>query len=581
MVRPACPDGVRRPTAVVSLTTARDAGAFRNGKLSMTGRAQAEKLWQNILALGGRKLAALGLVGLTVLFAVAGGAYYLSRPIQEALYTGLSREDVNRIGGALKDAGISFDVSADGTAVLVAYADTAQARMLLAEQGLPQNANSGYELFNELGSFGLTSFMQEITKVRALEGELARTIQTMKGIKAARVHIVLPDRGSFRRDQQPATASVVIRTERPDDISAAQAIRHLVAAAIPGMKVDSVTVLNTEGTVLASGDDGSNAASGKLSRLQQEVSRQIEENIRRTLTPYLGLNNFEISVATRLDVASTRTSETIFDPDSRVERSVRVIRENAQSRNSSNNVPTTVQQNIPQEELPAGEGADSNEQNERREELTNFEISSKIVETQNDGFAIEQLSIAVLVNRERLMANAGTEAGSIPVDAQIADIEQLVASASGLDLARGDKLKVAAVGFAQAAGDLEPTPPLSMFDLLMRQMGTLINAATMLVIAVLLILFGLRPAMKVILARPKEEEPLPELLEGPDDDVQTIDATTGAALSREAQADLNLIEDLTSKMHRTPQKRLEQIIEYDEEQAAAILRQWLHLEEKV
>jgi flagellar M-ring protein FliF len=547
----------------------------------MTGREQAEKLWQNILALGGRKLAALGLVGLTVVLAVAGGAYYLSRPVQEALYTGLSREDVNRIGGALKDAGISFDVSSDGTSVLVAYSDTAQARMLLAEQGLPQNANSGYELFNELGSFGLTSFMQEVTKVRALEGELARTIQTMKGIKAARVHIVLPDRGSFRRDQQPASASVVIRTERPDDISAAQAIRHLVAAAIPGMKVDSVTVLNTEGTVLASGDDGSNAASGKLSRLQQEVSSQIEENIRRTLTPYLGLNNFEISVATRLDVASTRTSETIFDPDSRVERSVRVIRENAQSRNRSNDTPATVQQNIPQEELPAGEGADSNEQNERREELTNFEISSKVVETQNDGFDIAQLSIAVLVNRDRLMANAGTEAGSIPVDTQILDIEQLVTSASGLNLERGDQLKVAAVGFAQAAGDLEPVPPLSMFDLLTRQMGTLINAATMLIIAVLLILFGLRPAMKVILARPQEEEPLPDLLEGPDSALQTLDAATGAPITAGSQAELNLIEDLTSKMNRTPQKRLEQIIEYDEQQAAAILRQWLNAEERV
>ena len=180
------------------------------------------------------------------------------------------------------------------------------------------------------------------------------------------------------------------------------------------------------------------------------------------------------------------------------------------------------------------------------------------------------------------MANAGTEAGSIPVDAQILDIEQLVTSASGLDLQRGDQLKVAAVGFAQAAGDLEPVPPLSMFDLLVRQMGTLINAATMLIIAVLLILFGLRPAMKVILARPQEEEePLPDLLEGPDAMLQTIDAATGAPITAEAQAQLNLIEDLTSKMNRTPQKRLEQIIEYDEEQAAAILRQWLNAEERV
>ena len=91
-----------------------------------------------------------------------------------------------------------------GTAVLVRYGQTAQARMLLAEKGLPSSANAGYELFDKLGSIGLTSFMQEITRVRALEGEIARTIQAMKGVKAARVHIVLPDAGSFRRSRQTA-----------------------------------------------------------------------------------------------------------------------------------------------------------------------------------------------------------------------------------------------------------------------------------------------------------------------------------------------------------------------------------------
>jgi len=172
----------------------------------MSGREQAERLWSNIVELGPRRLAALGLIGLVVFLAVGLGAYYLSRPAQETLYTGLSREDVARIGGVLKDAGIRFDVSADGAAVLVPYGNTAQARMLLAEKGLPQSSKSGYELFNDLGSLGMTSFMQEVTRVRALEGELARTIQGMKGVRAARVHIVLPDRASFRRDQQPPSA---------------------------------------------------------------------------------------------------------------------------------------------------------------------------------------------------------------------------------------------------------------------------------------------------------------------------------------------------------------------------------------
>jgi flagellar M-ring protein FliF len=546
----------------------------------MPGREQAEKLWTNIRELGARRLVALGLIGLVVMLGVGLGAYYLSQPEKATLYAGLSRDDVNRIGAVLKDAGIAFDVSADGSAVLVGHASTAQARMLLAEKGLPQSSNSGYELFNELGSFGLTSFMQEVTRIRALEGELARTIQSMKGIKAARVHIVLPDRGSFRREQQPASASVVIRTENPDDSSSAQAIRHLVAAAIPGMKIDSVTVLNTEGTVLASGDDGANAASGKMARLEREVSSEIEENIRRTLTPYLGLNNFEISVASRLNTDKTTTSETVFDPESRVERSVRVIRENELSQNRSSEAPTTVQQNIPQEQVQPGNGKDSNEENQRREELTNYEISSKVTQTVRDGFAIENLSVAVLVNEDRLAAMA--ESGAKPVDQQLRDIEELVESAAGFDKARGDQLKVAAVGFVDGGRALEPVPQLSILDLLVRQSGTLINAATILVVAALLIWFGLRPAVKAILARPEAEAAAEvAMLAGPDGAVPDMLPGGEAPAALAGQGSMSLIEDLTAKMNRSPQKRLEQIVELNEEQAAQILRQWLNQEERV
>ena len=181
--------------------------------------------------------------------------YFLSRPALEVLYAGLDRQDVSRIGAALKEADISFDVNSDGNTVFVRYGETARARMLLAEKGLPNSPNAGNELFDKLGSLGLTSFMQEVTRVRALEGELARTIQLMRGIKAARVHVVMPDEGSFRRTRQPPSASVVIRTEMADDVSAAKAIRHLVAAAVPGMTMEEVTVLNTEGVLLASGND--------------------------------------------------------------------------------------------------------------------------------------------------------------------------------------------------------------------------------------------------------------------------------------------------------------------------------------
>lgn len=539
------------------------------------------QLWTSIRDLGPRRLIALGLIGATVLLAIALGTYYLSQPEREPLYTGLSREDVTRMGVVLKDAAIPFDVSADGTAILVAHSNTANARMLLAEKGLPQSSSSGYELFNELGSFGLTSFMQEITRVRALEGELARTIQSMKGIKAARVHIVLPDRGTFRREQQPASASVVIRTENADDTSSAQAIRHLVAAAIPGMKTDRVTVLNTQGAVLATGDDGQGAGGAKMARLEQQVNRQVEENIRRTLTPYLGLNNFEISVAARLNTDQRTVNETTFDPNSRVERSVRVIKENGLSQNRSTDTPTTVQQNIAQEQVAAGAGNDSNEENSRREELTNYEISSKSVQTVQDGYTIEGLSIAVLINRDRLVAHASSGADALPVETQIMEIEQLVHSAAGFDRQRGDQLKVAAVAFANGGQEMEPVPPLGLMDVFMRQIGTLINAAAILIMAVLLIWFGLRPAVRAIVARPYEQQAEQAMLESQATDVATAALTGGTETTQLGQAeDVDLIGDLTSRMNRSPLKRLEQIIEYDEEQAAAILRQWLRPEER-
>ena len=235
----------------------------------MFGLEQLERLWSSLLGLGARRLAGLGLVGLTVFAAVGFGSYYLSRPDFETLYIGLNAQDVSRIGAALKEAGITFDVNSQGNAVSVRRGQTAQARMLLAEKGLPTSSNAGYELFDKMGSMGLTSFMQEITRVRALEGEIARTIQAMKGVKAARVHIVLPDAGSFRRTRQQPSASVIIRTESVDDFSSAAAIRHLVAAAVPGMTVDQVTVLNTDGVLMAAGSDAFNASPAKMLTLEK------------------------------------------------------------------------------------------------------------------------------------------------------------------------------------------------------------------------------------------------------------------------------------------------------------------------
>jgi flagellar M-ring protein FliF len=548
----------------------------------MAGREQIQRLKANLLELGSRRLVALAVIGVSV-FAVTGLAgYFLSRPTLEPLYSGLDRQDVSRIGAALKEADISFDVSASGDIVLVRVGDTARARMLLAEKGLPNSPNAGNELFDKLGSLGLTSFMQEVTRVRALEGELARTIQLMRGVKAARVHVVMPDQGSFRRARQPPSASVVVRTETIDDLATAKTIRHLVAAAVPGMTIDEVTVLSTDGVLLASGNDLGDTAPGGMLALERTVSREIVDNIRKTLTPYLGLRNFQISVAARVNTDKKQTNETIFDPDSRVERSVRITKQNQVSQNSANQAPTTVERNLPQEAKAAEDSKQSNEENQKREELTNYELSSKTITTSSGGYAIENLSVALLVNRASLTASLGAHPTADAIERQVSELEQLVLSAAGARKERGDTIKISAVEFLDGDKELEPQPAPPLAETLLRQSGTVVNALTVLVVALLLIWFGIRPATRALLAAPSQTL-------DPQEDIPALEQMTGLdrgvgvlpPLARgDPGDDASLIEDLTRGPRRSPQRRLEQIVELDEEQAAAVLKQWMHAGER-
>lgn len=536
----------------------------------MIGRMQLDGVFSNLNALGGRRLSALGIIGLAVFAAVGFGSYYLSSPDFEPLYAGLTQQDVSRIGAVLQDEGIAFDVNPEGTKVSVAVGQTVRARQVLAEKGLPGSSSAGYELYEKVGPIGLTSFMQEVTRTRVLEGEIARTIQGMKGVKAARVHIVLPDQGSFRRARQPASASVVIRTEMPGDATSAQAIRHLVAAAVPGMTADQVRILSTDGTVLASADDANGAVPSKMVELEKTIGQQMQENVRRTLAPYLGIDNFEISVAPRLNIDRKQTNETNFDPASKVERSVKTVKESGNSENSAGKTGVSVEQNVPGSETGSN-GSDVNKKsNERREELTNFELSSKSVATVSEGYRIEALTIAVMLNRRQLATSLGNSPTQEAMDARIKEIETLVGSAAGIDAKRGDRVSVIAVDFVET-GALEPIAGPGMVEVLAAQSGSLLRALTVFGVAMLLIWFGLRPATRMLLeappaaiaaAQPSLALPLP-----------------GAEPMRMAppapEPEDSFLADLSRKGTNVPAQRLERIVDLDEAQAAAILKQWI------
>jgi flagellar M-ring protein FliF len=555
----------------------------------MTALEQAQRVWTSLLALGPKRLALLGVIGLSTIGLVVFGGFYLSRPTTEILYSGLAREDVAGIGSALREVGIPFDVSADGTSVLVPVGQTAQARMTLAEKGLPHSGSVGNELFDKLGSLGLTSFMQEVTKVRAMEGELARTIQMMRGVKAARVHIVMGDEGSFRRARQLPSASVVIRTESSDDRSTAQAIRHLVASALPGMTVEEVTVLNVDGMLLASGSDSVDAEPGNLLTLEKSVASGIQDSVRKELAPYLSLRNFQISVAARLNTDKKQVNETTYDPESRVERSVRVVKENTTSQNSTPSSATGVERNLPAAKPTTDGSKQSSDETKKNEELTNYEVSSKTVQTTSEGYVIEGLSVAVLVNRQGIVASLGDKATPDAIDKAVKDIEQLVSSAAGLRKERGDTIKVSVVDFVDSGKELEPVEGPTFTEQLMRQSGSLVSAGTVLLVAVLLIWFGLRPATKALLASSGGGSPIAFLPETPPPAVDNefaslldsfpqggVDSIGGPESAGEDGGGDDILRDILARRNKNnPQKQLEQLVDYDEAQAAAILKQWI------
>lgn len=546
---------------------------------------QLQTLIGNLKGLGTARLAALAAALVTIVVLVAGGSWFMSRPTFETLYVGLDRDDVNRMGIVLSEAGISYDIDSKGGTFLVEAGKTSRARMILAEKGLPGSAGAGYELFDNLGTLGLTSFMQEVTRLRALEGEIARTIQTVTGIKAARVHLVIPDEGGFRdRDRRP-TASVLIRTNGSDISAKAMGIRHLVAAAVPGLSRSDVTVLDASGKLLAAGEDTFGDAISVSLDLEKNVESELAQKISDALRPHIGSQNFRVSVNAELDTDRKQVEETIYDPDSRVERSVQVVRTQDSSSQAEAIQNTTVEQNIPTDEG----GTDSNssqktqENSERREETTNYEINTKRVAVVSNGFSVKRLSVAVVVNRE-MLARTLPE-GVTDIDERLQKIRDMIFVAAGLQDERGDSINVTAIEFLPEDMEMAPAEA-GMGEDVQSYINTAIKAAAFIGVALLVIFLGLRPLARAAQAGTEGEaggiadafEPdfASELGGGLPDISGAAPGDFQADLPDFGAADNGDYLQVLRNQGMSAKERLEIMIDYDEERAVQVLRRWLN-----
>jgi len=433
-------------------------------------------------------------VATAALASIVFGIANVNAPDYLPLYRNLSPSDSARIEATLISAGFNVQVSDDGTVVNIDRLSMARARMTLAETGVPIKGDPGWELFDNQSGLAMNSFLQKVNRLRALEGELARSIQTLNGVVSARVHLVLPEREAFSREQSEPRASVVVRAEGARSISRKQAIaiRNLVASSVAKLELNRVTVLSAAGELILAeeGSTGSETMQTSRTAIEDRLAREVE-NI---LTARVGAGNARV----RVNVELNSTRETIFvesfDPDQKVVRSSETKLNERTTTESAGNVG--VENNIPSA-LVQPEGNGSGAEQTDSGELVQYEIGSTKHEIIKEAGEIKRISVAVLVNG--VFTLDGAEVSYSERDpAEIERLGELVKTAVGFTDDRGDTVSIDSFRFMDYSMELGEPVSFSIGQQISRNVGSIVRGLISLAFIAIVLLLGLRPTLRLI-----------------------------------------------------------------------------------
>jgi flagellar M-ring protein FliF len=396
------------------------------------------------------------------LVSVVGGLMALSRWNQERdfkpLYSNLAPEDAGALVTKLKEGGIDYRLGNEGTTILVTSVRVAEARLSMASQGLPKSGRIGFELFDK-ANLGSSEFAEQVNYHRAIEGELERSVMSIREVEQARVHITFAKESLYTESRQPAKASVLVKlrgTERlsPQNVAA---ICQLTASAVPELSPDQVSLVDTSGNLLnrakhGSSDDGSAASEAALD-YRKSVEKDLQTKIAVTLEPILGADHFRAGVSADVDLTSGEQSEEIYDPQKSVMTSSQTS-EDGPALPSAAGVPGTAS-NLPHPTAtPAGASSSANNYARKTESVT-YQTSRVVKHTKLPQGTIRKLSISVLVDHS-LRWEGAKKVIDPPSPEKLKTIHDVVAAAIGFDMDRGDQLVVEAAPF-EATLSAEPT----------------------------------------------------------------------------------------------------------------------------
>lgn len=464
---------------------------------------------------GAARLAAMLAVTLALVGFFAFVMLRMSQPAMGVLFADLSSQDVSAIVKDLDTRGIKYELRGDGQTILAPRADVPKLRLELAGKGIPSGGGVGYEIFDKGDAFSSTSFVQNINHLRALEGELSRTIRSIGRVQAARVHLVIPERRLFERDREPPRASIALKLAGDLDNAQVRAIRHLVSSAVDGLKPERVSIVDERGRLLADGAQGEQGMVGvALDERQGAIERRIKAQVDDIVASIVGPGRARVQVSATLDSNRIESRSETFDPESKVIRSSQNRTEASASNEQREGV--TVGNELPGAQQNQGQQqGQQRDTSSKNEEVVNYEISRTTRTEVQDGGRVRKLSVAVLV--DGVYSRQGNETAYQPrTQEELERIGQLVRTAIGFDRQRGDQVEVVNLRFAeapQAATDL--TEPTLMQQLTSFTREDLVRFAEMAVIALLVLIVLMvvvRPLLKQVLAPDREFRAIPSFM---------------------------------------------------------------------
>ncbi|CAO3408998.1 flagellar basal-body MS-ring/collar protein FliF [Azospirillum largimobile] len=549
-------------------------------------------LLQTLRNLGPARLAAIGGVGLLLIGFFVYLTTRLSTPEMELLYAELQQTEAAAIAKKLEEAKVPFTVDKTGTKIMVPADQVGPMRMRMAAQGLPSGGSVGYELFDKGEGFGATSFMQNINHLRALEGEMARTVQTLNGVQQARVHLVLPKRELFARQQNPATASVFLKLRPGAQLSREniQAIQQLIAASVPNLDPNRISIVDDKGKLLARGT-GSDTAEAMMASAEEKkqayegrLARTIEDLLGRTL----GYGKVRAEVSADLDFDRITTQSEIFDPESQVVRSTQTVNESNESSDRDPLAPVTVDQNLPTSQASSSASPLSSNKSNRNEETINYEITKTTKSHVREAGTVRRLSVAVLVDGTYQLSKDAPPAYQPRSEQEVESIKALVRSAVGLDAVRGDTLEVVNMRFWSPEDDIQKPEELFM-GMTKDDLFRIAEMVVLGIVAVLIILLVIRPLISRAFekAEMQEEDEMDRLLTDQAGMPAALAAPTGALAQdlalEAAQADEELeqmidINRVEGRVRASSLRKVGEIVDKHPEEAVSILRNWLYQE---